>query len=321
VIALRTATEMALVPASSPASAADFWDLLTASLDACASTKEANMTPLRQRMIDELVRRNYGARTIKTYVGNMVAIARHFKKSPDKLTADEVRAWQLGLREQGLSFSTYNTHSCALRFFFRYVDPRGEDLTTLVPFARRERKLPAILSQAEVRALLAAITDGRDRVMVTIAYACGLRVSELASLRVTDIDGARKLIHVHAGKGRKDRLVPLSDSLLTLLRDYYRVYRPKEWLFVGERGGHVVDRTVQRAVREAAVAARIRKKVTPHTLRHCFATHMLEAGVDIRTVQSMLGHTSIGTTIRYHHVARQVVTAMKSPLDILDPST
>ena len=136
------------------------------------------MTPLRKRMIDELVRRNYGERTIKTYVGAVAAIARRFNKSPDRLTADEVRAWQLAMREQGLSFSTYNTHSCALRFFFRYVDPRGADLTTLVPFARHERKLPTILSQDEVRALLAGITDGRDRVMVTIAYACGLRVSE-----------------------------------------------------------------------------------------------------------------------------------------------
>ena len=276
------------------------------------------MTPLRKRMIDELVRRNYGERTIKTYVGAVAAIARKFKKSPDKLTADEVRAWQLSMREQGRSFSTYNTHSCALRFFFRYVDPRGDDLTILVPFARRERKLPTILSQDEVRALLASIADGRDRVMVTVAYACGLRVSELASLRVVDVDGARKLLHIHAGKGRKDRLVPLSESLLSLLRDYYRIYRPKEWLFVGPRGGHVVDRTVQRAVREAGVRAGMKKKVTPHTLRHCFATHMLEAGVDLRTVQSMLGHNNIATTIRYHHVARQVVTAMKSPLDILD---
>jgi len=276
------------------------------------------MTPLRKRMIDELVRRNYGERTIKTYVGAVAAIAKHFRKSPDKLTADEVRAWQLSLRERGRSFSTYNIHSCALRFFFRYVDPRCADLTTLVPFARRERKLPTILAQNEVRALLAAITDGRDRVMVTVAYACGLRVSELASLRIEDVDGARKLLHIHAGKGRKDRLVPLSDSLLSLLRDYYRVYRPKEWLFVGPRGGHVVDRTVQRAVCEAGIRAGIRKKVTPHILRHCFATHMLEAGVDLRTVQSMLGHSNIATTIRYHHVARQVVTAVKSPLDILD---
>jgi site-specific recombinase XerD len=276
------------------------------------------MTPLRQKMLDELTRRNYGPRTIRAYIAAIAKIARHFKKPPDQLTADEVCEWQLTLRERGLSFSTYNTHSCALRFFFRYVDVRGVDLTTMVPFARKERKLPSILSQDEVGALLRAVPNGRDRVMVTLAYACGLRVSELASLRVADVDGARKLLHIHAGKGRKDRLVPLSDSLLDLLRGYWRVYRPKEWLFVGERGGHVHDRTVQRAVRDAARDAGLKKKVTPHTLRHCFATHMLEAGVDVRTVQSMLGHNSIGTTIRYHHVARQVVTAMRSPLDILD---
>lgn len=276
------------------------------------------MTQLRKKMLDELVRRNFGTRTIRAYVAVVAAIAKHYKKSPHLLTADEVCAWQVSLRERGLSFSTYNVHSCALRFFFRYVDPRGVDITTLVPFARKERRLPSILSQDEVRCLLGAVVNGRDRVVITLGYACGLRVSELASLRVADIDSARGLLHIHAGKGRKDRLVPLSPSLIEFLRNYWRVYRPREWLFVGERGGHVTDRTVQRAVREAALSAGIKKRVTPHTLRHCFATHMLEAGIDVRTVQAMLGHNSIATTVRYHHVTRAVVTAMRSPLDILN---
>ena len=276
------------------------------------------MTPLRQRMIEELKRRNYSARTVNTYVGAIARFARHFKKSPELLGANEIRAWQLLLHDRGLSFSTYNCHSCALRFLYGVVLGLP-DMTTLIPFARRERKLPTLLSQDEIRALLKSITNGRDRVVVTVAYACGLRVSELAALRVKDIDGARKLLHVHAGKGRKDRLIPLPDSLLALLRNYWRVYRPDEWLFAGEtKGTHVDVRTIQRAVKDAAAAAGIHKHVTPHVLRHCFATHMLEAGIDLRIVQSLLGHNSVVTTCRYHHMARTVVTATRSPLDILD---
>ena len=278
------------------------------------------MTPLRQRMIEELKRRNFSPRTIQTYVGAVARFARHFKESPERLGANEIRAWQLHLHDSGLSFSTYNCASCALRFLYGVVLGLP-DMTTLVPFARREKKLPTLLSQNEVRAMLSSIAHGRDRVVVTVAYACGLRVSELAALRVKDVDGARKLLHVHAGKGRKDRLIPLSDSLLKLLRNYWRVYRPEDWLFPGERNGtHVDPRTIQRAVKDAAKAAGITKVVTPHVLRHCFATHMLEAGIDLRVVQSLLGHNSAVTTFRYHHMTRAVVTATRSPLDILEDS-
>jgi site-specific recombinase XerD len=271
-------------------------------------------------MIEEMTRRNFSPRTVKAYVVAVAAFARYFCRSPELLGADEIRAWQLSLRDRGLSFSTYNVHSCALRFLYGVVLGRP-DMTTLVPFARAERRLPTLLSQDEVRALLSCVLNGRDRVIVTLAYACGLRVSELASLRVGDIDGARKLLHVHAGKGRKDRLIPLSPSLLTLLRNYWLVYRPAEWLFPGARKGtHVDARTIQRAVKDAAAAAGIKKHVTPHVLRHCFATHMLEAGIDLRIVQSLLGHNSVVTTFRYHHMSRAVVTATKSPLDILEAS-
>ena len=276
------------------------------------------MSRLRQMMIEEMKRRNYAASTIRGYVNVLAAFAVFFRRPPDQLGAKEIRAWQVGLNERGLSFSTYNLHSCALRFFYGTVLGLP-DMTTLVPFARRERKLPTLLSQDEIRALLAAIIGDRDHVIVTIAYACGLRVSEVASLRVADIDGARKLLHVHAGKGRKDRLIPLSDSLLELLRNYWRVYRPSEWLFPGETAGtHVHTRTIQRVVKDAAAAAGIKKRVTPHVLRHCFATHMLEAGVDIRIVQSLLGHNSAVTTARYHHMSRTVVTATTNPLDLLE---
>lgn len=276
------------------------------------------MSRLRQMMIEELSRRNYGARTAKAYVGAVARFSKHFGRNPTRLGPDEVRAFQLHLRERGLSFSTYNVTTCALRFLYCVVLGRS-DMTTMIPFARVERRLPTILAQDEVKRLLTSIDHARDRVIVTVAYACGLRVAELASLRVDDIDGARKLLHVHAGKGRKDRLVPLSPSLLELLRNYYRVMRPKPWLFPGANpDSHVDTRTVQRVVRDAALAAGLKKHVTPHMLRHTFATHLLEAGVPLSTVQTLLGHSSIATTLRYHHLSRTVVTATVSPLEFLD---
>lgn len=207
--------------------------------------------------------------------------------------------------------------TCSLRFFYRHVVPKA-DVVGMVPFARKERKLPAILSQDEVRAVLDAVEKQRDRVLITIAYACGLRVSEVATLKVGDIDGKRMLVHVRSGKGRKDRLVPLAASLLELLRVWWQVMRPSEWLFPGMKpGAHVDTRTIQRAVQLAVKNAGIKKKVTPHTLRHCFATHLLEAGTDLRILQSLLGHSRIATTFRYHHVSRADVTATRSPLDLL----
>lgn len=278
------------------------------------------MTPLRQRMIDELRRRNYAERTIKSYVAGVAAFARFHKRSPELLGADDVRRFQLHLRDdKHLSFSTYNTVTCALRFFYRHVMGAGDALVVgMVPFARKERKLPSILSQDEVKAVLDSVEKHRDRVLITIAYACGLRVTEVATLKVADIDGKRMLVHVHSGKGKKDRLVPLAQSLLDLLRLWWKVMRPRDWLFPGMKpGSHVDTRTIQRAVRVAVLKAGINKKVTPHTLRHCFATHLLEAGTDLRIVQTLLGHSRIATTFRYHHVSRTDVTATKSPLDLL----
>lgn len=280
------------------------------------------MSPLRQRMIEELRRRNYAERTIRTYVLGVAAFARFHRRSPDALGAEEIRQFQLHLKnEKKLSFSSYNTVTCALRFFYRHVIGITDDIVGMVPFARKERKLPAILSQDEVRAILDAVERQRDRVLITVAYACGLRVSEVATLKVGDIDGKRMLVHVHSGKGRKDRLVPLSPSLLEMLRVWWLVMRPKDWLFPGMKAGtHVDTRTIQRAVRRAVESAGIKKKVTPHTLRHCFATHLLEAGTDLRILQTLLGHSRIGTTFRYHHVSRTDVTATKSPLDFLKRS-
>lgn len=290
-------------------------EVATSSADSSAPKRG---TGLRQRMTDELIRRNFAPRTISSYVGAIARFARHFGRCPSQLGEKEIQAWQLHLRKEGLSFSTYNTASCALRFLYCRVLGLP-NMTAQIPFARREKKLPTLLSQDQVRALLAAVVGRRDRVVVTLAYATGLRVAELASLKVDDIDEARKLLHVHAGKGRKDRLVPLPDSLLKMLAEHVAAQKKGEWLFRGEsEGRHVDARTLQRVVKEAAVAAGITKKVTPHVLRHCCATHLLEAGVDLRIVQSLLGHNSAATTLRYHHMTRTVVTATKSPLDILE---
>jgi len=281
------------------------------------------MTPLRQRMIEELSRRNYGDRTIKTYVGAVAAFALYFRRSPTDLGADEVRRYQLHLRdERKLSFSTWNTTSSALRFLYRFVVVK-HDIVGMIPFARRERRLPSILSQQEVKSMRDVVAPhARDRLIVDLLYGCGLRVSELASLRSGDIDEQRHLVHVRCGKGRKDRLVPLSPTLVSLVLAWRHVMQlaREQWLFRGTRSAtHIDTRTVQRLVTDAGVAAGITKKVTPHVLRHCYATHMLEAGIDLRVVQSCLGHDRIGTTYRYHHVSRHVVTATVSPLDFLKP--
>src|SRR3989304_4928662 len=216
------------------------------------------MTPLRQRMIEELSRRNYAERTIKTYVAGVAAFARFHRRSPELLGADDVRRFQLHMRDdKKLSFPSYNTVTCALRFFYKNVMGRDDaEVVGMVPFARKERKLPTILSQDEVRAVLDAVLKHRDRVLITVAYACGLRVSEVATLKVADIDGKRMLVHVHSGKGRKDRLGSLPASLPELLRLWWRGMRPTEWPFPGVRPGtHVDPRPTPPAARAPARTA------------------------------------------------------------------
>jgi integrase/recombinase XerD len=188
------------------------------------------MTPLRQRLIDDLRLRNYARRTIDTYVGQVAAFARHFGRSPELLGADAVRAYQLHLLQRRVSWSTFNQAVCALRFLYRTTLGRPEQLP-LIPFGKRPRTLPSVLSPDEVLRLLDAATPGRDRVLLQVAYGCGLRLQELLHLRVTDIDSARMVIHVRQGKGAKDRLVPLSLRLLQELRAYWLLGRPRIWLF------------------------------------------------------------------------------------------
>jgi len=278
------------------------------------------MTPLRQRMLDELRRRNYSEKTIDVYVRAVAAYALHFRRSPDQLGADDVLTFQLHLRDVAkVSWSSYNVMTSALRFLYAVVLSRP-GMVLEIPYAKRPRRVPIVLSQNETRRLIEAADKIRDRALIMVGYAAGLRVSEIVNLRIEDIDSDRMMLHVRQGKGDKDRLVPLSPALLDVLRRWWRTFKPTTWLFPGEDGKRPLHPvTVRNIVRDAAKRAKIRKRVTPHTLRHTFATHLLETGVDVKTVQALLGHHRLSSTMHYNHVVRQLVTATKSPLDALDP--
>jgi len=275
------------------------------------------MTPLRQRFIDDLRLRNYARRTIETYVSRVACFARHFGRSPEVLGAEQVRAFQLHLLQQRVSWSSFNQAVCALRFLYGTTLGRPEQIP-LIPFGKRRQSLPSVLSPAEVLRLLQAATPGRERVLLQVAYGCGLRLSELTHLRVADIDSARMILHVHQGKGGKDRLVPLSLRLLEELRAYWRFCRPRTWLFPGRKAERpITDSNVQRSFGRLVRQVGLSKHCSMHTLRHSYATHLLEAGVDLLTLKALLGHTSLQTTARYLHISTQRLTQAPSLLDLL----
>jgi integrase/recombinase XerD len=275
------------------------------------------MTPLRQRFIDDLRLRNYARRTIDSYVGRVAAFAKHFGRSPELLGPDEVRAFQLHLIERGLSWSSYNQAVCALRFLYRTTLGRPETLP-FIPFGKKPRTIASVLSQEEVVRLLDAAPAGRDRVLFQVAYGCGLRLDELLHLRVSDIDSARMILHVHHGKGAKDRLVPLSPRLLHELRAYWRQYRPRTWLFPGKKAdGTMTESNVQRHLARTIKKAGLTKPCSMHTLRHSYATHLLEAGVDVLVLKALMGHSSLQTTARYLHISTHRLQQTPSLLDLL----
>jgi site-specific recombinase XerD len=277
------------------------------------------MTPLRQRFIGELTRRNRAARTIQTYVEALARVARHFNRSPDQLTPEQVREYQLHLVGRGLSWSLCNQVAAALRFFYRHVLGR-DDVVTHVPYGRRPRRLPVVLSPGDVRRLLGAAPPGRYRLMLRVAYGCGLRLGEVLRLRVADVDSARNILWVRHGKGGKDRGVPLPAVLLGELRDHWREHRPADLLFPGPAGRPVHPATLQRAFQKARRAAGVRPPATVHTLRHCYATHLLEAGTDLPTIQGLLGHSQLSTTARYLHLRADRLPSIRSPLEFLGGS-
>lgn len=278
------------------------------------------MTPLRQRMLDDMRMRNLSAHTRDAYVRVVVAFAKHFDRSPDQLGREHIREYLLLLIRRGRAWDTYNQARCALHFFYRVTLGKDWPLEQL-PCAKVPKRLPVVLGRDEVRRLFAAARRPKGRAMLMTAYAAGLRASEVVGLRVPDIESQRMLIRVRQGKGQKDRYVMLSPVLLEALRAYWRKDRPADWLFPGPDPTRPVGAaTFTRVCAGVARRAGLSKRVTPHTLRHTFATHLLEDGVDIRTIQTLLGHRSLRTTAVYTFVAPEKVAATRSPLDALFPA-
>ena len=277
----------------------------------------AQMSPLRQRMIEDLQIRNLSPATQRSYVHHVAKFSRYFGRSPDELGLEEVRIYQVHLVERKVSWGALNQTVCALKFFYGVTLGRT-DIPNRIPYPRSPRKLPVVLGADEVVGLLEAVPNIRNRVALACAYAAGLRSSEAARLKASDIDSSRMVIRVEQGKGAKDRYVMLSPPLLNILRAYWRLARPRTWLFPTRGGYRPMDPTMLGiACRRAREVMGLQKHVTVHTLRHSFATHLLEAGTDIRIIQSLLGHRSLVTTALYAQVSTDVISRTVSPFDRL----
>ena len=285
------------------------------------------MTTLRQRMTDDMRLRHMAERTVETYLAQVAQFAAYFKRPPDQLSAEQVREYLLHLIEHKRAApSSVNVARSALKFFYRVTLQREEEVVRCaVGVSRAARKLPQVLSSEEVARLLEAVRDPRYRVAMMVAYAAGLRLSEILALRVEDIDSQRMVIRVRQGKGAKDRYTLLSPVLLEALREYWRVYRPETVLFPSRHLGGTVPisaTSLQRACTQAARDAGLRAGIGPHTLRHSFATHLLENGTSVRVIQRLLGHRSLVTTALYTHVSAEALRETTSPLDRLpEPRT
>ena len=277
----------------------------------------AEMSPLRRRMIEDMTVRNLSPATQRSYLHAVAKFSRYFGRSPDRLDLEDVRAFQVHLVANGISWPALNQTVCALRFFYGVTLGHGE-IPERIPYAREPRKLPVVLSADEVVRFLEAVPSLKARTALTTAYAAGLRASEAVGLKVGDIDSGRMVIRVEHGKGGKDRYVMLSAQLLGILRIYWRLARPAEWLFPGREESKPIDvQVLHSACRSARIAAGLDKRVTVHTLRHSFATHLLENGTDIRIIQVLLGHANLSSTARYTQVSAGLIRRTESPLDRL----
>lgn len=277
----------------------------------------AQMSPLRRRMIEDMTIRNLSPATQRSYISAVAKFSRYFGRVPDRLGLEDVRAFQVHLVSGGISWPALNQIVCALRFFYGITLGQAT-VPERIPYAREPRPLPVVLSADEVVTFLEAVPSLKSRAALTTAYAAGLRTSEVVGLCIEDIDSARGVIAVRSGKGAKDRQVMLSPQLLGILRTYWRLARPKNYLFPGRDDDQPLSTTVLHAAcRSAAKAAGLSKRVTVHTLRHSFATHLLENGTDIRIIQVLLGHQNLSSTARYTQVATHVIRATTSPFDRL----
>ena len=280
-------------------------------------------TPLRQRMLEDMRMRKFEPKTQEAYVRAVRRLAAFLKRSPDTATVEDLRAFQLHLVDSSVSPFTLNATLTALKFFFD-VTVRRPDLMVGMQSVRLPQKLPVVLSREEVAKLIAAAPNLKHQTALALAYGAGLRVSEVVALKVGDIDSERMTLRIEQAKGRKDRYAMLSPLLLQRLRTWWRVAHaqgkmlPGGWLFPGLNPVEALTpRQLNRAIHAAAEAAHIDKRVTMHSLRHAFATHLLEQKVDIRVIQVMLGHKKIETTTVYAHVATEVLREVVSPLEVL----
>ncbi len=283
------------------------------------------ISPLRQRMIEDMTVRGFTPSTQRGYLAAVTNFTRFLGRSPDQAEADDLRRFQLEMRSNGATATTMNAAVSALRFFFGVTLGRG-DANVGMTTVREPRRLPVILSPEEVARLLDHAPGLKHRAALSVAYGAGLRAAEVVSLKPSDIDSQRMVIRVEQGKGRKDRYAKLSDPLLDILRAWWRVGRergkmlPGGWLFPGQNPVNpLTTRQLNRAFHGAREAAGIDRPVSLHTLRHCFATHLLEQKVDIRLIQVLLGHRKLDTTARYSHVDSSTLRAVKSPLELLGP--
>jgi site-specific recombinase XerD len=268
-------------------------------------------------MIEDMTIRNLSPATQQSYIYAVAKFSRHFNRSPDRLGLEDVRTYQLHLIARQRSWSHVNQTVCALRFFYGVTLGRSDAIEHIVT-AREPQRLPVVLSTDEIVQFLEAISGLRNHAALTTAYGAGLRAGEVARLETAAIDSQRMLIRIEQGKGSKDRYVMLSPQLLQILRAYWRLARPGRWLFPGRDAGEPVSvATLQEACRAAVRRTEVGKPVTVHTLRHSFATHLLEAGTDIRIIQVLLGHARLSTTARYTQVATTLIAGTASPLDRL----
>jgi integrase/recombinase XerD len=280
---------------------------------------EQVISPLRLRMIEDMSIRKLAAKTQHDYVQRVREFAAFLGRSPDTAKSEDVRGFRLYLASSGAGTSKINATVSALRFFFNVTLDRP-GLAKHLAFMYEPRRVPVVLSPEEVARFLEAAPGIKYKAALSVAYGAGLRVSEVVALRVSDIDSERMMLRVEQGKGRKDRHAMLSPVLLALLRDWYRVARPQGWLFPGQNPvSPMSTRQLTRACHAAAQAAEITKRVTPHTLRHSFATHLLEQSIDIRVIQVLLGHAKLETTALYTRVATNTIREVTSPLDRIAP--
>ena len=276
----------------------------------------SNNQKLLEKYIQELNIQGYSIKTKKNYISHIHLFQEYINKNLDDILEKDVKAYlDYLLMEKGCSHSFANQAISSIKFLNKYVIHQ-QRLMIFVNRPRKEKKLPNVLSKEEVKRILASLDNKKHTTILALIYSSGLRVSEVTKMRIKDIDSDRMLIKVKQGKGKKDRYVMLSEKILVQLREYYREYKPKQWLFEGSiENSPITERTVQKIFKNACVKAKVNKEVSVHSLRHSVATHLLESGVDIRYIQQLLGHSSIKTTEIYTHITNKNIADIRSPLD------